>query len=92
MLALTTVVPEIITFIFLYFQPVLRIRIEKMRMRMRIQEKISMRIRMRMRIHAHTELLRPKYWYKKFLKSQSNEILVPFLTYMERPRPDFQKF
>jgi hypothetical protein len=80
-------------------KPVLRIRIEKMRMRMRmrIQEKISMRmqirmrIRMRMRIHALTELWRPKYWYKKFLKGQSSEILVPFLTYMERPRPDFQK-
>jgi hypothetical protein len=71
---------------------VLRIRIEKMRMR--IQEKISMRMRMRirMRIHALTELWRPKYWYKKFLKGQSSEILVPFLTYMERPRPDFQKF
>ncbi len=84
------------------FIPVLRIRIEKMRMRirmgMRIQEKISMRMRMRirmrmrMRIHALTELWRPKYWYKKFLKGQSSEILVPFLTYMERPRPDFQKF
>ncbi len=57
----------------------LRIRIEKMRMR--IQEKISMRMRIRMRIHAHTELWRPKYWYKKFLKGQSSEILVPFLTY-----------
>jgi hypothetical protein len=63
-----------------------------MRMRMRIQEKISMRIRMRMRIHALTELWRPKYCYKKFLKGQSSEILVPFLTYMERARPDFQKF
>ncbi len=77
---------------------VLRIRIEKMRMwmRMRIQEKISMRmrirmqIRMRMRIHALTELWRPKYWYKKFSKGQSSEILVPLLTYMDRPRPDFQ--
>ncbi len=76
------------------FSAVLRIRIEKMRMRMRIQEKISMRMRMRIRmlIHALTELWRPKYWYKKFLKGQSSEIWVPFLTYMERPRPDFQEF
>ncbi len=79
-------------------KPVLRIRIEKMRMRMRMRIRMRMRmrmrirIRMRMRIHALTELWRPKYWYKKFLKGQSSEILVPFLTYMERPRPDFQKF
>jgi hypothetical protein len=57
---------------------VLRIRIEKMRMRMRIKENISIRIRMRMRIHTLTELWRPKYWYKTFLKGQSSEILVPF--------------
>jgi hypothetical protein len=67
---------EMIRELSLNFYPVLRIGIEKMRMR--IQEKISMR--MRMRIHALTELWRPKYWYKKFLKGQSSEIFVPFLT------------
>ncbi len=68
-------------------RPVLRIRIEKMRVRMQIQEKISMR----MRTHALTEL-----WLasnsKRNLKGQSTEILLPFLTSMDSPRPDFQKF
>jgi hypothetical protein len=65
-------------------QTVLLSRIEKKQMR--ILEKISMR--MRIRIHALTELWWAKCWYNKSLKRQLSEILIQFLTYIDRPRPE----